>query len=144
MTDFYHWYEGPANVGAAYFSCQLANFGPGLLWFKTRFFGPYTAMPDHTGERWDVKFQLYVVGTGSVDPPVSTTATSTRTLVLLGSATLNVIQVFGSTRVLALQSIIAELSSTRVLVLESTTSAPALTQEDGFYITQQNGDLIEL
>lgn len=146
MTDFYYWFEGPAKVGVEYFSCQLANFGPGLLWFKTRFFGAYTATPDFTGERWLVKFQLYVLGDGSIDPPVSTSAGSTRTLVLLGDANLSVAQNFSSTRVLSLAEVTFDFSSTRSLVLASfgVVHEDSLTQEDGFYITQEDGFLITL
>jgi len=146
MTDFHYWFEGPARGGSEYFSCQLANFGPGLLWFKTRFLRPYVATPDHTGMRWEVKFQLYVVGTGSLTAPVSTSAGSTRTLPLAEeSVVLTVTQSAGSTRMLVLDAVLSDAGSTRILALESTNSAPALIQETGgFYITQEDGSLIEL
>ena len=43
MLAFHAWYEGALQAGAQRFSAQLANQGPGLLWWSARFAEPYSA-----------------------------------------------------------------------------------------------------
>ena len=119
MADFYNWFEGPANGGTSYFSCQLANFGPGLLWFKSRFYTPYVATPDANGTRWEVKFNLYVLGEGTFTMPARTSFLSSRGMQLQGSADIVSIDLFSSSRSLELTTFGYAFSSNRSLPLET-------------------------
>lgn len=145
MTAFTEWFEGPSRKGTEYFAVQLANFGPGLRWFRARFFtSTYTARPDQTSLRWNVKFKLYILGEGTLVGPVTTTFESTRRLALVAEPLdTGLTQEFSSTRSLALEPLDASFGSTRVLRLGTPTNY-VLQDGELFYVLQEDGSYIEI
>lgn len=146
MADFYYWFEGPISVGTQWFSCQLANFGPGLLWFKSRFHTPYIATPDDNGLRWEVKFNLYVLGEGQFTPPERTSFNSARTLLLEAVANPAIDQVFSSSRVLALATMNYAFGSARQITLDGivTNLRSYILLEGGGFLLQENSSKLIL
>lgn len=117
MLDFYNWFEGPCAIGTQWFSALLANLGPGLYWFKSRFSTPYIATPDENGTRWELKFNLYVLGEGSSTPPTRTSFVSGRGLLLEGSAVATTDRFFESSRSMPLETMNYAFNSQRHLDL---------------------------
>lgn len=68
MEVFHDWYENVLQAGLMPFSAEMANLGPGMLWFQAQFLGPYRADPIG-GEFWQVTFDLLITGDGEATPP---------------------------------------------------------------------------
>lgn len=67
-ASFDAWYEGPLKAAEAFFSAEVANEGPGLLWWKARWVGPYTS--EYLGGLWwKISGKLLLFGEGSTSPP---------------------------------------------------------------------------
>lgn len=87
MLAFHTWFEGPLQAGVQWFSAQMANQGPGLLWWKARFFEPYTA--DASDGGWfKVSAKLLLVCDGSTTGPYTPNMTAGAVVALSGTATL--------------------------------------------------------
>lgn len=85
---FHEWYEGPLNVGVEEFSAQVANQGPGLLWWRARFVEPYTAEADESGQSFWVTAKLRLIGEGSVIGPYRPEMYSGIDMAFTGTATI--------------------------------------------------------
>ena len=68
MLDLHEWFEAPLDVGAQWFSAEVANQGPGSLWWKARFLEPYGA-ESLPGGLFNVSARLLLVGSGQADRP---------------------------------------------------------------------------
>jgi hypothetical protein len=71
MGAFYRWYEEDLAGGVRQFSVQVANQGPGLLWWRAEWEEPYKAEPSQTLD-WFVTGRIRLLGEGSVEGPVDT------------------------------------------------------------------------
>lgn len=74
MAVFDDWFNDDLDVGTRQFSAQVANQGPGLLWWAAEWFDVPLCTPLHSGY-WRVTGSLLLTGEGSVDGPEYTTAT---------------------------------------------------------------------
>lgn len=88
MLAIHDWFEGPLKAGALEFSAQVANQGPGLLWWRARFVEPYTADAHESGLSFFVNGKLLLTGTGSVVGPYVSAVGAVTSIALAGSATL--------------------------------------------------------
>lgn len=87
---FNAWYEGPLKAGAEFFSAQVINDGPGLLWWKTRLI-EYTANY-LGGQFWKVDTKLMIFGEGHLVGPETSALAGGVIFDLLGTATVTAIQ----------------------------------------------------
>ncbi len=87
MLAFHQWFEGPLQAGVQWFSSQVANQGPGLLWWKTRFAEPYTAEQLELGYS-RVTAKLLLVGQGSATGPYTANMTAATQIAFSGSVLL--------------------------------------------------------
>jgi len=85
MLAVHDWFEGPLQVGVQPFSAQVANQGPGLLWWKARFAEPYTADADEAGQLFVVTAKLLLEGEGSSTGPYSPNMAASVGVALSGS-----------------------------------------------------------
>jgi hypothetical protein len=83
---FHEWFEGPLQAGAQEFSAQVANQGPGLLWWRARFTEPYTAEADEAGQSFWVTAKLLLAGTGSAIGPYTPDLQASALIALAGAA----------------------------------------------------------
>lgn len=90
MAAVHDWFEGPLQVGVQPFSAQVANQGPGLLWWKARFVEPYTAEADSAGQSFWVTAKLLLTGVGQVAAPYSPSMSAGVRVGLVSSCTLTV------------------------------------------------------
>lgn len=68
VAGFDTWFEVSLKAGTEYFSAEVSNLGPGLLWWKARWLEPYTA--EFLGGRWwKVTGKLMLFGEPSTTPP---------------------------------------------------------------------------
>ena len=88
MLALHDWFEGPLQAGMQWFSAQVANQGPGLLWWKARFAEPYSAEAGEAGASFRVTARLLLVGQGSVVGPYSPNLQAAALISLSGSAVL--------------------------------------------------------
>ena len=97
LADFVSWYEGPLARGSKFFSAQITNLGPGLLWYRARVIGAPGQAPYTTeflgGNWWRISMKLMLIGDGSVTGPVSSVLKGGVLFDLLTSAKLTVPQV---------------------------------------------------
>ena len=113
-ADFDAWFTGPLQSGASFFSAQVANQGPGLLWWKARIVGtssqaPYTA--EYLGGIWwKLTFKLILFGAGSDVPPEIPNLTGGVTFDLIGTSTLTVLQLLSGAVIFELLSVTAAAS----------------------------------
>jgi len=97
LADFVSWFENALGAGTAFFSAQVANQGPGTLWYKARVSGSIGQKPYSTeflgGSWWRITMKLVLFGEGStVSPAQSSALTGGATFALTGSASLTVLQ----------------------------------------------------
>lgn len=90
MLAWHQWYEGPLQAGALWFSAQVANQGPGLLWWKARFAESYTAEAGEGGASFRVSARLLLVGDGTTTAPYVPAMQASAQIALSGSAALTV------------------------------------------------------
>lgn len=83
---FHEWFEGPLQAGVQDFSAQVANQGPGLLWWKARFAKPYTAEADESGQSFWVTADLVLSGIGSAIGPYTPYMSAAVHVALSGTA----------------------------------------------------------
>jgi hypothetical protein len=84
------WFENTLKAGNEFFAAQVANQDAfGRLWWKAKWLEPYLSEPLHRGY-WRVSGKLFLVGEGTLTPPVSTTLGTEITVPLLGSASIEV------------------------------------------------------
>ena len=86
MLAFHNWFEGPLQAGAQSFSAQVANQGPGLLWWQARFVEPYTAYAGEAGASFRVRARLLLVGSGTAITPYTPAMNAATVIALVGSA----------------------------------------------------------
>lgn len=86
MLAFHAWFEGPLQAGAQSFSAQVANQGPGLLWWQARFVEPYTADAGDAGAWFRVRARLLLVGSGTATAPYTPAMNAATVIALVGSA----------------------------------------------------------
>jgi hypothetical protein len=119
MAAFDTWFEDTLKVGAEFFSAQIQNQGPGLLWWKCRFFEPYST--EYLGGIWwRLSARLLLDGDGSVSAPEPTGLVGAVEIHLLGSATVIATQpISGSVTVALLQNTaISDLTGGVEILLE--------------------------
>ena len=104
MLAWHQWFEGPLQAGAQWFSAQLANQGPGLLWWKARFAEHYTAEAGEAAASFRVAARLLVVGDGSAIGPYVPAMQASVQIALSGSAALTVPADLAAAVTVALQS----------------------------------------
>lgn len=90
MAALHDWFEGPLQAGAMQFSAQVANQGPGLLWWNARFVEPYTADAGDAGASFRVQARLLLVGDGSVTGPYVPAMQAAVQIALSGAVVLTV------------------------------------------------------
>jgi hypothetical protein len=61
------WFENTLESGKRTFSVEVANQGPGLLWWEAQWVDPYTADP--RSGLWFVDGKLLLVGEGTTEAP---------------------------------------------------------------------------
>lgn len=91
MTVLDAWFESILLAGEREFSVQVANLGPGLLWFAARFVEPYSAAADDASN-WRVTGRLLLTGAGSIDAPPPAALVAAIQVALRGSAGLRVLK----------------------------------------------------
>lgn len=90
MLAWANWCEGPLRAGAEWFSAPVANQGPGLLWWKARFIGSYTADSGDGGASFRVSARLLLVGDGTATPPYVPQMRASVQIALTGAVVLTV------------------------------------------------------
>jgi hypothetical protein len=88
MLAFHAWFEGPLLAGVVEFSAQVANQGPGLLWWRARFVAPYTAEAGKAGASFRITARLLLTGTGSSTGPYTPNMQAAAQIALSGSVVL--------------------------------------------------------
>jgi len=83
------WFENTLLAGARKFSAQVANQGPGLLWWEAQWLEPYHAEAMHLG-RWRVTGQLLLTGEGTPTKPYTPDMTVSFASALTGSASASI------------------------------------------------------
>ena len=138
MLALHDWYEGPAKAGAEYFSTQVANQGPGLLWWQARFAEPYSADAGEAGASFRVQAKLLLTGVGSVNGPYNRALVANTTIALTGTAALTLPLNLSADTVIALLSNIP-MSADTVIALRSSEYE---LREDGSYILREDGSFV--
>lgn len=96
VREFAAWFEGPLRAGTNYFSAQVANQGPGLLWWKARVIAAQGQKPYQTdylgGVWWKISMKLMLFGDGSTTGPASTALSGGVTFALTGTTVLSALQ----------------------------------------------------
>ncbi len=93
---FHDWFEGPLAAGAQEFSAQVANQGPGLLWWRARFLEPYTAEANESGQAFWITAKLLLTGDGSSTGPYVANMASAVIVALSGTGVLTAPTLLGS------------------------------------------------
>ena len=88
MLAFHTWFEDSTQAGALPFSTQVANIGPGLLWWRAQFTEPYSADAGEAGASFRVSARLLLTGDGSAAGPYTPALTAAIGIALAGSASL--------------------------------------------------------
>ena len=142
MLAFHNWFEGPLQAGAQVFSAQVANQGPGLLWWRARFVEPYTADAGEAGASFKVSARLLLTGDGSVAGPYTPFLQASALVPLTGSAVLT------APFDLAASSVVALLPATYIgaatVVALVTPTGPAggfELREDGSFELREDGSI---
>lgn len=118
MLALHNWFEGPLQAGVQWFSAQVANQGPGLLWWKARFAEPYTADAGEAAASFRVSAKLLLVGQGSTTGPYSPYLQASTQIAFSGSAVLTSPNNLSAATVIALLPAIT-LSAATVIALTS-------------------------
>ena len=101
---FHEWYEGSLQAGTMEFSAQVANQGPGLLWWRARFLETYTADAIPGNGYFDITAKLLLVGEGTTTAPYVPAMQASAQIALSGSAALTVPADLAAAVSIALQS----------------------------------------
>jgi len=90
MTDLDFWFEKSLNVGVEAFTAEVANQGPGRLFWKANWVRPYRSVPQPTpqGILWTVTGNILLSGEGEASRPTTGEMAAEIMVALLGSATL--------------------------------------------------------
>lgn len=135
------WFEHTLLVGHRHFAALVASDrGPGRLWWDAQWVAPYRAEPLNSGF-WRVTGELLLIGDGSVDGPVSTSAsleivaalTSTAVATLDGHATMEIEAALLPLSIAHLEMGAALLAFTPDFMLH----------EDGGYLLREDGGRIQ-
>lgn len=86
MVAFDDWYENTLKVGNERFTAEIANLGPGRVFWTAQWLEPYDAEPLHLG-RWRVTCALLLTGTPSDTRPATGELALSVPIELDGSAT---------------------------------------------------------
>lgn len=86
MLAFHTWFEDVLQAGALPFSTQVANQGPGLLWWRAQFAEPYSADAGEAAASFRVSARLLLTGTGSTTGPYVPAMSAAIGIALAGSA----------------------------------------------------------
>lgn len=135
------WFEDVLLAGERPFSAQVANQGPGLLWWTAQWVEPYQTEALHLG-RWRVTGQLLLTGVGQVEDPYTPDMAVEFGAPLTSSAELTVITrlavEFGAALLQVTGRLAVEFGS--ALVHEN----PYLLTEDGdILLTEDDDELFE-
>ena len=139
MLAFHTWYEGPLQAGFLPFSAQVANQGPGLLWWKARFVETYSADAGDAGASFKVNARLLLVGAGSTVGPYTPFMQASVLIALAGSAVLTVPTTLAADVVIALLPAGDFLSAAVVIALRFDSIE---LREDASYVLREDGSFV--
>ena len=131
---FHEWFEGPLQAGAQQFSAQVANQGPGLLWWAARFVEPYTAEAKPGGFHI-VTARLLLTGDGTATPPYVPQMRASAQIALTGSAVLTVPASLQASVSIALRSVVVLRASVSIALI----GREYRLRQDGSYRLRQDG-----
>ena len=141
MLAFHTWFEGSLQAGAVEFSAQVANQGPGLLWWRARFVSPYTAEAGEGGGVFRITASLLLTGTGSVTGPYTPNLYAASQTALTGSIVLTAPVSLAADSVIALLPTIFLGAATTVALLPILSGY--LLREDGSLLQREDGTFIK-
>ena len=133
-TAFHEWYEGPLLGGLQYFSAQVKNQGPGLLWWKARFVEPYTAEALEN-RYWRITAKLLLVGDGTTTAPYVPAMHASAQIALSGSVMLTVPVSLAAAVSIALQPAVFMNASVSIALI----AREYRLRQDGSYRLRQDG-----
>lgn len=124
MTDLDEWFEATLDVGVEAFTAEVANQGPGQLFWRAVWVEPYVAVPQGTpdGVFWTVTGRLLLTGAGEAARPLTGDLSVEIDVALLGSATLVLPDTPLATEIVVALEFITALRGEIVVALLSTTS----------------------
>jgi hypothetical protein len=128
MTALDLWFEQTLNVGVEPFTAEVANQGPGRLFWRAVWAEPYVSVPQPTPEGvfWTVTGRILLTGTGEATRPTTGELSAEIEVALLGSATLVLPDTPLATEItVALEVITALRTEITVALLGSTTPLSA-------------------
>ena len=141
MLTFHDWFEGPTMVGAQPFSAQVANQGPGLLWWHARFVEPYRTDAGPRAETWRVHAKLLLTGSGSVAGPYTPSMFAAVSIALSGGAAIRVDVTLAAAVSIALLPNTAMRAAVTIALLaaeiELREDGSAILREDGAYVMRE-------
>lgn len=135
MLAWADWYEGPLRAGEEWFSAPVANQGPGLLWWKARFIGSYTADSGDGGASFRVSARLLLVGAGTATPPYVPQMRASVQIALTGSVVLTVPASLQASVSIALRSAVFLQASVSIALFSRSFEL----REDGSYELREDG-----
>lgn len=135
---FYNWYEETLKSGLNEFSIQVANQGPGLLWWRARFVEPYVAEANESGQAFWVSAKVLLVGEGVSDTPYTPEMESSVVVALFGSTRLTTTITISSDVAVELVPVTLLYAGVRV-ALQGTV---AELREDGDLVLREDGDRV--
>ena len=141
MLAFHNWFEGPLQAGVQWFAAQVANQGPGLLWWRARFVEPYTADAGEAGASFRVSAQLLLTGDGSVTGPYSPNLQASAFVALTGSAVLTAPVNLAAAAIVALLPA-SYIGAASVIALISVLPPTSYLREDGSFILREDASHI--
>lgn len=138
MLVLHQWFEGPLQAGAQWFSAEVANQGPGSLWWQARFVEPYAAESIPSG-LFEVTAQLLLVGAGQAQRPYSPAMAAGVRVELAGQATAAAVpvQLAADVQVALVQGLFLA-AAVRVALLGRSISL----REDASRVLREDGSLV--
>lgn len=129
MTDLDLWFESTLNVGVEPFTAEVANQGPGRLFWRAVWVEPYRAVPQPTprGVFWTVTGRILLTGEGEATRPTTGALSAEIEVALLGSGSLvlpdtplaaEIVVALGIITALRAEIVVALLSGTTPLSAE--------------------------
>jgi hypothetical protein len=140
MVAFDAFFEGPLQAGALPFTAQVANLGPGLLYWQATFEQPYSATPNDAAACWTVSAQLRLTGAGQASAPAATSMAADTYVALAGTATLVISQSLAADTTVALLAAGGQLAADTVVALLGFHGY--LLREDGTPYQREDGTFI--
>ncbi len=138
MLALHQWFEGPLQAGAQWFSAQVANQGPGALWWQARFAEPYAAESIPSG-LFSVTARLLLVGAGQVAKPYTPNLAAAVQVELVGQATATAVPVLLAADVqVALLPGMFLAAAVRVALL----GRSLVLREDGSRVLREDGSFV--